>query len=66
LEMSRRGGHLWIFCEQPLLAEQCWVYCVKKTRKRRAVRTMKEGPSEPLCRKGLQTAISCFGQKPRW
>jgi hypothetical protein len=23
LEMSRRGGHLWIFCEQPLLAEQC-------------------------------------------
>jgi len=26
LEMSRRGGHLWIFCEQPLLAEQCRVY----------------------------------------
>ena len=24
--MSRRGGHLWIFCEQPLLAEQCRVY----------------------------------------
>ena len=26
LEMSRRGGHLWILCEQPLLAEQCRVY----------------------------------------
>ena len=26
LEMSRRGGHLWIFCERPLLAEQCRVY----------------------------------------
>ncbi len=25
-EMSRRGGHLWIFCEQPLLASQCRVY----------------------------------------
>jgi len=26
LEMSRRGGHLWIFGERPLLAEQCRVY----------------------------------------
>ncbi len=26
LEMSRRGGHLWILCEQPLLAERCRVY----------------------------------------
>jgi len=26
LEMSRRGWHLWIFCEQPLLAEQFRVY----------------------------------------
>src|SRR6516225_11042065 len=40
--------------------------CVKKTRKRHAVRKMKEGPSEPPCRGRLQTAISCFGQKPRW
>ena len=24
--MSRRGGHLWILSEQPLLAEQCRVY----------------------------------------
>ena len=23
LEVSRRGGYLWIFCEQALLAEQC-------------------------------------------
>jgi hypothetical protein len=35
--------------------------CVKKTRKRHAVREMKEGPSEPSCRRGLQTAVSCFG-----
>src|SRR6516225_4285733 len=33
---------------------------------RHAVRKMKEGPSEPPCRGRLQTAISCFGQKPRW
>ena len=43
-------------------------YCVMKTpvRRRRAVREMKEDPSEPLCRRRLQTAMSCFGQKPRW
>src|SRR3984957_8883415 len=40
--------------------------CVKKTRERHAVRKMKEDPSEPSCRGRLQTAISCFGQKPRW
>jgi len=26
LEMSRRGGHLWIFLEQPLLAKHCRIY----------------------------------------
>lgn len=26
LEMSKRGGHLWIFMEQPALARQCRVY----------------------------------------
>lgn len=26
LEKSRRGGHLWIFAEQPLLAQQCRIY----------------------------------------
>ena len=41
-------------------------HCVMKTPRRRAVREMKEGPSEPLCRRRLQTAMSCFGQKPRW
>jgi hypothetical protein len=40
--------------------------CVKKTRERHAVRKMKEDPSEPSYRGRLQTAISCFGQKPRW
>jgi hypothetical protein len=37
-----------------------------KTQKRRAVSEMKVGPSKPPCRGRLQTAISCFGQKPRW
>jgi hypothetical protein len=39
--------------------------CVMKARERCAVREMKVGPSEPLCRRRLQTAMSCFGQKPR-
>jgi hypothetical protein len=26
LEKSRRGGHLWIFCDKPLLARQCRIY----------------------------------------
>ena len=26
LEQSRRGGHLWIFCETPLLAAECRIY----------------------------------------
>jgi hypothetical protein len=40
--------------------------CVKKRRKRHAVRKMKVGPSEPPCRGRLQTAVSCFSQKLRW
>jgi transposase len=40
--------------------------CVKKMREHHAVREMKVGPSESPCRGRLQTAISCFGQKPRW
>ena len=38
-------------------------YCVKKTRKRHAVRKMKVGPSESPCRRRLQTAMSCFVRK---
>jgi transposase-like protein len=41
-------------------------HCVKKTRKRHAVREMEVDPSKPPCRRRLQTAMSCFGQKPRW
>src|SRR5215467_1142998 len=40
--------------------------CVKKTRKRHAVGEMRDDPSESPCRRRLQTAMSCFGQKPRW
>jgi hypothetical protein len=40
--------------------------CVKKTRERHAVGEMRDGPSESPCGRRLQTAMSCFGQKPRW
>ena len=40
--------------------------CVKKTCKRHAVRKMKVGPSKSSCRRGLQTAVSCFSQKLWW
>src|SRR5215472_9116549 len=39
--------------------------CVKKTRKRHAVRKMKVGPSEPPWRRRPQTVLSCFGPKGR-
>ena len=42
-----------------------WWCCVKKARERHAVGEMKEDPSEPSCRGGLQTAMSCFSQKLR-
>ena len=37
--------------------------CVKKTRKRHAVRKMEADPPEPSCRRRLQTAVSCFRTK---
>jgi len=40
--------------------------CVMKTRERRAVREIKADPSKSPCRRRLQTAMSCFAQKPRW
>src|SRR6266542_3605141 len=40
-----------------------WGNCVKKDRKVCAVRMMKVGPSEPLCKKRLQTAVSGLCRK---
>jgi hypothetical protein len=40
--------------------------CVKKTRKRHAVRKMKVGPSESPVGGGFKLPGSCFDQKPRW
>ena len=37
--------------------------CVKKERKLHAVGEMEVGPPEPLCKRRLQTAISCSGRK---
>jgi hypothetical protein len=33
LEMSRRGGHLWIFMDVPLLAKKCRIYIYDLARK---------------------------------
>lgn len=33
LEKSRRGAHLWIFCEKPLLARHCRVYIYNLARR---------------------------------
>ena len=35
LERSRRGGHLWIFMEQPLLAQECRIYIYNLARRLR-------------------------------
>ncbi|MBI3680896.1 MAG: hypothetical protein HY235_10925 [Acidobacteria bacterium] len=40
--------------------------CQERAGRRDAVRKMKGGPSEPPCGRRLQTAGSCFGQRPRW
>ena len=68
-------------CQRTALSDQCLLSaeadvrppwrksgfdCVKKTRERHAVGEMRGGPSELPCRRRLQTAMSCFGQKPRW
>lgn len=42
------------------------VLCQEHVSERDAMSEMKEGPSESVCRSRLQTAVSCFGQKPRW
>jgi hypothetical protein len=31
-----------------------------------AAQEMRVGPSEPACRRRLQTTLSCIGQKPLW
>src|SRR6202047_1406787 len=35
LERSRRGGHLWIFMAQPLLAQECRIYIYNLARRLR-------------------------------
>lgn len=35
LEKSRRGAHLWIFCDQPLLARDCRIYIYNLARRLR-------------------------------
>jgi hypothetical protein len=51
LERSRRGGHLWIFMEEPLLAQECRIYIYNLARRLRV----------PLkCAAGLAEGIEVF------
>lgn len=45
LEKSRRGGHLWIFADKPLLARQCRIYILSLARRLKV-------PVKGACREG--------------
>jgi hypothetical protein len=47
LEMSRRGGHLWIFLASPLLARKCRVYIYDLAQKL-GVPVKKSGPADGI------------------
>src|SRR5579859_2280222 len=61
LEKSRRGGHLWIFAEQPLLARDCRVYihCVARRLKVPVKGALLE-PGLPTRRTALADGIEVF------
>jgi hypothetical protein len=47
LEMSKRGGHLWIFFEKPLLARECRIY-IYNLALRLKVPVKRAGPAEGI------------------
>ena len=47
LEMSKRGGHLWIFFEKPLLARECRIY-IYDLALRLKVPVKRAGPAEGI------------------
>src|SRR6266851_8510433 len=50
LEKSRRGGHLWIFAEKPLLSRDCRIYIHNLARRVRVpIRGATPEPGESLC-----------------
>jgi hypothetical protein len=61
LEKSRRGGHLWIFAKQPLLARDCRVYIHGLARRLKVpVKGALLQPSSPSERKTLADGIEVF------
>ena len=50
LEMSRRGGHLWIFLATPLLAQECRIY----------IHDLAQGLGVPVKGSGLAEGIEVF------
>jgi len=55
LEKSRRGGHLWIFAQQPLLARDCRVYIYNLAKRLRV----------PVKASGLADGIEVFPRQDR-
>ena len=61
LEKSRRGGHLWIFADQPLLARDCRVYIHSLARRLKVpVKGVLLEPGSPTPRTVLADGIEVF------
>jgi hypothetical protein len=61
LEKSRRGGHLWIFADQPLLARDCRVYIHSLARRLKVpVKGALLEPGFPTQRTALADGIEVF------
>jgi hypothetical protein len=55
LEKSRRGGHLWIFAERPLLARECRIYIHNLARRVRVpIRGASSEPGEKALCEGIE------------
>ncbi len=68
LEQSRRGGHLWIFADAPLLASECRIY-IYNLALRLGVPVkgggLKEASRSSLVRTGSRTANTATPSAPR-
>jgi hypothetical protein len=61
LEKSRRGGHLWIFADQPLLARECRVYIHSLAQRLKVpVKGTPLEPGFPIQRTALAEGIEVF------
>jgi hypothetical protein len=66
LEKSRRGGHLWVFAEQPLLARDCRVYIHSLARRLKVpVKGASREPDFPMGGITLGEGIEIFPKQDR-